>query len=135
MLTSKKGGHTTLLFLESKFIEYLEDLKKVKKYGKSYNSLYLQTITKVLDALGMYASVILQNTQAIDKNVIVYIVAVINEFAKTYHISVREANNYLIRFNGIDFLTEHYEAEHLLSLDDAIQDLTQVCLNNGGGIQ
>ena len=24
---------------------------------------------------------------------------------------------------------------HLLSLDDAIQDLTQVCLNNGGGIQ
>ena len=69
------------------------------------------------------------------KNVIVYIVAVINEFAKTYHISVREANNYLIRFNGIDFLTEHYEAEYLLSLDDAIQDLTQVCLNNGGGIQ
>ena len=44
-------------------------------------------------------------------------------------------SRYLIRFNGIDFLTEHYEAEHLLSLDDAIQDLTQVCLNNGGGIQ
>lgn len=42
VLTSKKGGHTTLLFLESKFIEYLEDLKKVKKYGKSYNSLYLK---------------------------------------------------------------------------------------------
>ena len=102
---------------------------------ESGKGLTIKTITKVLDALGMYASVILQNTQAIDKNVIVYIVAVINEFAKTYHISVREANNYLIRFNGIDFLTEHYEAEHLLSLDDAIQDLTQVCLNNGGGIQ
>ena len=89
---------------------------------ESGKGLTIKTITKVLDALGMYASVILQNTQAIDKNVIVYIV-------------VREANNYLIRFNGIDFLTEHYEAEHLLSLDDAIQDLTQVCLNNGGGIQ
>ncbi|UKI46170.1 MAG: DUF3791 domain-containing protein [Phocaeicola vulgatus] len=107
------------------------DFKKIES-GKG---LTIKTITKVLDALGMSASVILQNTQAIDKNVIVYIVAVINEFAKTYHISVREANNYLIRFNGIDFLTEHYEAEHLLSLDDAIQDLTQVCLNNGGGIQ
>lgn len=102
---------------------------------ESGKGLTIKTITKVLDALGMSASIILQNTQAIDKNVIVYIVAVINEFAKTYHISVREANNYLIRFNGIDFLTEHYEAEHLLSLDDAIQDLTQVCLNNGGGIQ
>ena len=32
-------------------------------------------------------------------------------------------------------VSTHYEAEHLLSLDDAIQDLTQVCLNNGGGIQ
>lgn len=109
-----------------------EELGKRIGVGKG---LTIKTITKVLDALGMSASVILQNTQAIDKNVIVYIVAVINEFAKTYHISVREANNYLIRFNGIDFLTEHYEAEHLLSLDDAIQDLTQVCLNNGGGIQ
>lgn len=42
VLTSKEGGHTTLLFLESKFIEYLEDLKEIKEYGKSYNSLYLK---------------------------------------------------------------------------------------------
>lgn len=95
----------------------------------------IKTVTKVLDALGMSASVILQNTQAIDKNVIAYIIAAISEFAKAHHISVREANNYLIRFKGIDFLTEHYDAEHLLSFDDSVQDLTQVCLNNGGGIQ
>ena len=49
----------------------------------------------------MSASIILQNTQAIDKNVIVYIVAVINEFAKTYHISVREANNYLSNYSKL----------------------------------
>jgi hypothetical protein len=40
----------------------------------------------------------------------------------------------LRRFKGIDFLTEHYDAEHLLSFDDSVQGLTQVCLNNGGGI-
>lgn len=51
---------------------------------ESGKGLTIKTITKVLDALGMSASVILQNTQAIDKNVIVYIVAVINEFAKMY---------------------------------------------------
>ena len=79
----------------------------------------------------MYASVILQNTQAIDKNVIVYMVAVINEFAKTYHISVREANNYLIRFNGIDFLTEHYEAEYLLLLDGMIRFRIEQFLSSG----
>lgn len=102
---------------------------------ESGKGLTIKTVTKVLDALGMSASVILQNTQTIDKNVIAYVVAAISEFAKTHHISVREANNYLIRFKGLDFLTEHYDAEHLLSFEDSVQDLTQVCLNNGGGIQ
>ena len=64
------------------------------------------------------------------KNVIAYIVSAISEFAKSHHLSVREASNYLIRFKGIDFITEH-----LLSFDDCVQDLTQVCLNNGGGIR
>ena len=100
---------------------------------ESGKGLTIKTVTKVLDALGM--SVVLQNTQTIDKNVIAYVVAAISEFAKTHHISVREANNYLIRFKGLDFLTEHYDAEHLFSFEDSVQDLTQVCLNNGGGIQ
>lgn len=102
---------------------------------ESGKGLTIKTVTKVLDALGMSASVVLQNTQTIDKNVIAYVVATISEFAKTHHISVREANNYLIRFKGLDFLTEHYDAEHLFSFEDSVQDLTQVCLNNGGGIQ
>ena len=102
---------------------------------ESGKGLTIKTVTKVLDALGMSASVILQNTQTIYKNVIAYVVTAISEFAKTHHISVREANNYLIRFKGLDFLTEHYDAEHLFSFEDSVQDLTQVCLNNGGGIQ
>ena len=102
---------------------------------ESGKGLTIKTVTKVLDALGMSASVVLQNIQTIDKNVIAYVVTAISEFAKTHHISVREANNYLIRFKGLDFLTEHYDAEHLFSFEDSVQDLTQVCLNNGGGIQ
>ena len=89
----------------------------------------------MLDALGISASVVFKNEPEIDKNVIAYIVATISEFAKSHHLSVREASNYLIRFKGIDFLTEHYDAEHLLSFDDSVRDLTQVCLNNGGGIR
>ena len=102
---------------------------------ESGKGLTIKTVTKVLDALGLSASVFLQNAQAIDKDVIAYIIAAISEFAKAHHISVREANNYLIRFKGIYFLTVHYDAEHLLSFDDSVQDLTQVCLNNGGGIR
>lgn len=102
---------------------------------ESGKGLTIKTVIKVLDSLGMSASIVLQNAQTIDKNVIAYIVTIISEFAKTHHLSVSEASNYLIRFKGIDFITKHYDAEHLLSFDDSVQDLTQVCLNNGGGIQ
>lgn len=102
---------------------------------ESGKGLTIKTVTKVLDALRISASVVLKDEPEIDKNVIAYIVAAISEFAKSHHLSVREASNYLIRFKGIDFLTEHYYAEHLLSFDDSVQDLTQVCLNNGGGIR
>jgi len=102
---------------------------------ESGKGLTIKTVTRVLDALGMSASVVLKNEQKIDKNVIAYIVSAISEFAESHDLSVREASNYLIRFKGIDFITEHYDAEHLLSFDDCVQDLTQVCLNNGGGIR
>lgn len=102
---------------------------------ESGKGLTIKTVTKVLDALDMSASVVLKSEQEFDKNVIAYIVTAISEFAKSHHLSVREASNYLIRFKGIDFLKENYDAEHLLSFDDSVQDLTQVCLNNGGGIR
>ena len=119
-----------------------EDLGERIGVGKSQISkiesgkgLTIKTVTKVFNALGISASVILQNIQTIDKNMVAYIIATINEFAKAHNISIREANNHLIRFKGIDFLTEHYNAEHLLSFDDSVEDLTQICLNNGGGIR
>ena len=119
-----------------------EDLGERIGVGKSQISkiesgkgLTIKTVTKVFNTLGISASVILQNIQTIDKNMVAYIIATINEFAKAHNISIREANNYLIRFKGIDFLTEHYNAEHLLSFDDSVEDLTQICLNNGGGIR
>jgi len=44
----------------------------------------------------------------------------------------KDAFNYLNDNDGIWFLVDCYEAEHTLSLDDAINDLTIVCKNNGG---
>lgn len=102
---------------------------------ESGKGLTIKTVTKVLNALEISASVFLHKAQPIDKNMIDYVVVAVNEFAKTHDIPVRDANNYLIRYKGIDFLTEHYEAEHLLSFNEIIQDLTQICLNNGGGIK
>lgn len=70
-----------------------------------------------------------------EKNLINYIVICINEFAKQCKISSKEAYIYLKNFKGIEFLKENYEAEHTVGLDDAIEDLKQVCTNNGGSIK
>lgn len=102
---------------------------------ESGKGMTIKTVTKVLDALDLTASVKLTNSKKkIDKRIIGYVVAVINEFAKTYNLNVRGASNYLIRYRGLEFLTEHYEAEHLLSLEDSVEDLARVCYNNGGEI-
>lgn len=61
-----------------------------------------------------------------------YVVVVVNEFARKKRLSVRDAFQYLYQHRGISFLLDCYDAEHTLSLDDAIDDLTVVCRRNGG---
>ena len=63
-----------------------------------------------------------------------YVVLVIRKFAEYYSLQTRQAYEYLKRHGGIDFIDNCYEAEHLLSIDDAIEDLSVVCHNNGGGL-
>ena len=59
----------------------------------------------------------------------------ISTFAESKNLSLKDAYNYLEEYKGIDFLEDCYDAEHLLSLDDAVDDLIVVCKNNGGGIE
>ncbi len=64
-----------------------------------------------------------------------YMVICISEFAKKKGISKKDAYNYLKEYKGLEFLDECYEAEHTVSLNDAIDDLTRVCKGNGGTIE
>ncbi len=102
---------------------------------ESGKGLTIKTVTKVLEALNLSAYIRLVSSRKVDKRIIGYVVAVISEFAKAYNMTIREASNYLNRYKGVDFLTEHYEAEHLLSMDDCVQDLALFCYNNGGGVR
>ena len=61
-----------------------------------------------------------------------YTVVCVNEFASRFNIAAKEAFAYLYDHKGIEFIKEHYDIEHTLSLDDAVEDLTMVCRNNGG---
>ncbi len=67
------------------------------------------------------------------KKKINYTVVCVNEFANKFNIASKEAFIYLYNHKGIEFIKEHYDVEHTLSLDDAVEDLTMVCRNNGGG--
>ena len=65
-------------------------------------------------------------------NIINYLVICINDFAERYAMETKAAYRFLARFGGIDFLMQHYEIEHTLSLDEAMEDLETICRQNGG---
>lgn len=58
----------------------------------------------------------------------------VSEFSDRFSLTTAQAYAYLRRHKAIDFLTEHYDIEHTLSIDDAVEDMKQVCINNGGRI-
>lgn len=73
--------------------------------------------------------------QYINDNKVKYTNYCISAFAKQYNLSLLEAFNYLERYGGLSFLDECYEAEHLLSIEEAINDLAVICKNNGGKLE
>ena len=66
---------------------------------------------------------------------IYYYTMCVSAFGSKMGLSRQEAFNYLYDHQGIEFLVDCYEAEHTLSLDDAVEDLTLVCKNNGGAVE
>ena len=71
----------------------------------------------------------------ISRNRLQYYVLCVGAFAVSKQLPQTEAFNYLYEHKGIDFLIDYYDAEHTLSLNDAVDDLTLVCKNNGGTIE
>lgn len=65
-------------------------------------------------------------------NKIEYVVCCVGAFAAKFSLTNPQAYAYLRRFSGIDFLIDCYAAEHTLSIDDAVNDLTAVCSKKGG---
>ncbi len=68
------------------------------------------------------------------RNRIDYTVICIGEFADRFDMHPQQAYQYLKKYGGIDFLRDSYEAEHLLSIEDAVDDLAILCRRNGGKI-
>jgi hypothetical protein len=67
-------------------------------------------------------------------NKIEYIICCVGAFATKFNLTNSEAYSYLRRFTAIDFLLDCYEAEHTLSIEDAVDDMQMICLRKGGRI-
>ena len=61
-----------------------------------------------------------------------YFIACVREFAGAYDLTEVAAFDYLKRYRGMAFLSKCYEAEHTVSYEDAVKDLSVVCRRHGG---
>lgn len=66
------------------------------------------------------------------KSKIEYLVMLIAEFAKRYHITSQEAFRYLRRYKGFELCDVHYGIMHTLSLDENLDSLYRYCKKNRG---
>ena len=69
------------------------------------------------------------------KDKLSYLITCIAVFAEHFDLQPKQAFAYLKRFGGLAFLDECYAAEHTLSLDNAVEDLSVICKRNGGGLE
>ena len=61
-----------------------------------------------------------------------YLIALINEFARKFGLSDKQAFNYINRHQGIDFVEKNYGIIHTLDFDEAVDSVAQYCRRTGG---
>ena len=65
-------------------------------------------------------------------NRIEYMVTCIGDFAARYAMTPAAAYAFLERYQGLSFLTDCYDVEHTQSVKTAVDDMSEVCIRNGG---
>lgn len=63
-----------------------------------------------------------------------FVVCCVGAFTQRFHHSNAQFYTYLCRFDDIAFPLNYYEAEHTLSIDDAVEDLAVICQKKGGRV-
>lgn len=61
-----------------------------------------------------------------------YINLCITGFGRRYKLQPQVSCRYLKEFKALEFLDKHYEAEHVLPIEDTIESLHAICRRNGG---
>jgi hypothetical protein len=74
-------------------------------------------------------------TEYLLEDIIEDTVFIIRKFAQQFRMNLRDAFNYLYRFQGLAFLKKHYGYEHTQPARRTVEALADVCRKNGGYLQ
>ncbi len=55
-----------------------------------------------------------------------------SEFGQRFGLTLKQAYNYLCRYQGIDFIDKHYGYVHTQSFQSMIDDIGEYCRRKGG---
>lgn len=61
-----------------------------------------------------------------------YIIALVNEFAKKFNLSDKQAFNYIRNHQGVTFIEDNYGIIHTLDFQEAVESLALFCRKTGG---
>lgn len=74
----------------------------------------------------------LQRMKYSTRDIFEYIIALVNEFAKRFDLSDRQAYNYIRHHRGIFFIEKNYGIIHTLDFNEAVESVAGYCHRFGG---
>lgn len=66
------------------------------------------------------------------RDIFEYIIALVNEFAKRFNLSDKQAFNYIQNHRGVAFIEKNYGIIHTLDFYEAVESVATYCRRSGG---
>ena len=66
------------------------------------------------------------------RDIIEYIIALVNEFAKKFGLSDKQAYRYIRIHKGVAFIEQNYGVIHTLDFNEAVESIALYCRRAGG---
>ncbi len=76
----------------------------------------------------------LQNMAYTNHDKIEWTLIFVAEFGRKFGLTVKQAFNYLSRYQGIAFVENHYDYVHTQSFASMVNDIAEYCHSNGGAL-
>lgn len=66
------------------------------------------------------------------RDILEYIIALVNEFAKKFSLTEKQAYRYIRMYKGVAFIEQNYGIIQTLDFNEAVDSIALYCRRNGG---